>query len=741
MRATLVFLVVALTALSSVARADGGPDDFGYTWTDNLGGSAIYDWIDITNDPDALPLALQDDDVSGALDLGFTFSFYGRAHQQVYVHSNGLLTFGPLDSEAARDMQFQCPLPRPGGVDGAIYFHLRDWDPSGGGTVHVETIGSAPNRSFIVQFTDVPRISRRSGLVDPMTIEVILEETTNAIRIQALETGSREGGDGSIGIEAPDGVAGLSTDVCRVDGTLPDQTAIELHYPAGPVAVLPRARPVYGLAGETLEGDVEVFNTSAADLTATLEISSAWDAVTVPADSLPIAAGDSATLSFQLTVPPDAVPGDSTEATLTVTSSNAVAVSIPAGVQRPSQGAWQVLPSLDPAADGMQVVVTDDAIWTAGGMVLGLFDEVIDVLAKYDMRRNRWLSSQAGDLAPLPDGRRQSAGCVLDGHLYVVGGLDRSAIEGSLVVAAETMIYDIATDTWSEGASLPEPRYLAAAVCDAARGRVLLFGGGGDDLDGDRLPDPTNEILSYDPAADAWSPAGTLATQRLSLAAIAMPDDRIALVGGALDAQGDLLVDLYDEGSGTLSEGPALPRALEGFAAGQLDGQACIAGGVEGFVVSTDWLCLGGDAWIPQADPLPDPEVPAALAGGGVADGRFYVLGGTDGFQQAPNPLLRWPTGPLPEGDGDADADADADTDADADADADTDGDADADTDADADADDAGPGVDAGEGGSAGGAGGCCRVAPGAPSGGGPLLALLALLGVALRSRRQVRTG
>ncbi len=442
-----------------------------------------------------------------------------------------------------------------------------------------------------------------------------------------------------------------------------------------------------------------------------------------------------------MTIPEDAVAGDANLATLSITATDAVTVDVPIGVQRPGEGEWQTLPSLEPAAADMLVAVSEDAIWTVGGMVLGLFDEVIDVLGRYDLHRHEWSTSQDSALAPLPDGRRQSAGCVLGDRLYVIGGLDRSQEAGGLVAAAGTMIYDITANTWSDGAPLPEARYQGAAVCDAARNRIVVLGGIGDDLDGDFVGDAQLDVLAYDPAADAWSPAGTLPEQRIGFALVAGPE-RVLLVGGVSGSFGGgfggfgggfvetARVDEYDLGTGTLSEGVPLPSARSSLVGGWLDGEACVATGVAGSTLATDWLCLGNGTWIPQIDALPEPAVIATPEGGGVAGGRFYVLGGSDGYQQEPNPMWRWPSAPLDVGDGDADADADGDGDGDGDgdSDADADGDGDGDVDADADAD-----ADTGDGGPSGG--GCCRVAPGSPTGAAPLLALAALLVIALRRR------
>ena len=735
-------IALAAAALSSLvlaptpSRADGGPDEFGYTWTDSLTGSAVFAWNDISGDAAAAAWTLDDDDVTEPIDLDFPFFFYGRLVDRVWVHSNGFVTFDELPSEDYFEASFQCPLPQPGGVDGAIYFFLRDWDPSAGGTVHTATIGTAPNRSFVVQFTDVARISRRGGVQDPMTIQLLLDETTNAIRVQTLDAGSRSGGDGVMGIEAPHGVAGLSSAVCRAQDSMPDETAVEFRYPDGEIAVLPRKRPLFGLPGAEVSGSVEVFNLSAAPISTAIAVTSPWEASTEPAGSLDVPAGGSADLTIRVTLPADAVAGDAIAATVELTASDTFVLPVPVGVQRDSQGAWQALPEMTRSSAETLVAVSDDAIWSVGGAVLGLFDEAADVLRRYDLRRHRWTSSQDEDLAPLPDGRRRAAGCVIGDQLHVIGGLDRSTEAGTLVVTDQTFVYDIPTNTWTTGVPLPETRAQGIAICDDARGEIIVLGGigslGGGGFGGFQPADPRDDVQVFDLSTSQWSQAGTMPVSRQGFAAIAWPPDRIVLVGGVAGGRETDLVEVYDLEAQTFSDAPALPSPRNAAVGGLLDAVPCIASGTLGQSLELDWLCLGDGQWIPQIDELPVPAEIAVPEGGGVVDGRFYVLGGTDVFQQTPNPLVRWPSGPLDvgDGDGDSDADADGDSDADGDTDADSDADADGDADGDGDADSDGDGdADAGDG-------GCCRVMPGRPRPGAAVLAAIALGARAVRRRR-----
>ena len=72
--------------LAFVPLATGGPDDFGYTWNDTIS----FNWIDAKTGTDT---GLSGDDNFQQLDIGFPFKFYENTYTQLYVTTNGLVTF------------------------------------------------------------------------------------------------------------------------------------------------------------------------------------------------------------------------------------------------------------------------------------------------------------------------------------------------------------------------------------------------------------------------------------------------------------------------------------------------------------------------------------------------------------------------------------------------------------------------------------------------------------------------
>jgi len=191
-----VFLFAGLWLAKDVqATIWPGPDLLGY------GGSTIaYNFTDISGT--GLPLSLGDDEVSGALPVGFTFNFYGIDYTSAYVSSNGFITFSPgLNSGCCEGQN----IPEVAGPNNLVAGYWTDLYPSGGGTIHYGTTGLPGSRSFIVQFMNIPLI----GGATTATFQIILHEGTNDIEMQFPDSSSNGLQVYVTGIENSDGTAGL----------------------------------------------------------------------------------------------------------------------------------------------------------------------------------------------------------------------------------------------------------------------------------------------------------------------------------------------------------------------------------------------------------------------------------------------------------------------------------------------------------------------------------------------------
>jgi len=149
------------------------------------------------------PLSSNCDDCGDLnIPIGFTFVFFGTAHTTIDISSNGYLTFDDFVADFTND-----PIPSPGAPNNIICPSWDDYNPGVAGEVYYQTLGSAPNRRFVVQWNNVPQF----GNTDSNTFEAILFEGSNCIEFRYLQiTPESPAGDYTIGVENADGTAGLS---------------------------------------------------------------------------------------------------------------------------------------------------------------------------------------------------------------------------------------------------------------------------------------------------------------------------------------------------------------------------------------------------------------------------------------------------------------------------------------------------------------------------------------------------
>ncbi len=153
------------------------------------------------------------DDEAVSRPLPFSFSYYGRSHEEVWINSDGNVTFDrPEASSTTRDLgRFLTGPPR-------IAVLFADMDPSAGGTVQVESSGE----QFRVTWTNVPRFD---------------ENDQNSFAVTLLPGGRIDFVYGRVGGSLTRGVVGLtpgaetsegfiSTDMSEVSGLETGRAAI-----------------------------------------------------------------------------------------------------------------------------------------------------------------------------------------------------------------------------------------------------------------------------------------------------------------------------------------------------------------------------------------------------------------------------------------------------------------------------------------------------------------------------------
>ena len=180
----------AVETAAQAPAASGGPDEFGYTWTDTA-----LNWIDAGGGADTG--ITSNTDGAGPFDIGFPFKFYENTRTQLWVSRYGFVAFS---SDALYNSQ--SPIPSPERPNDVIAPH---WVPSYDGINYVRYLrgGTAPNRWLLVEWND----QRSEG--NHYTFEAVLYENGNIVFQYAAMT-DKGGYCRSSGIEDATGLDGLA---------------------------------------------------------------------------------------------------------------------------------------------------------------------------------------------------------------------------------------------------------------------------------------------------------------------------------------------------------------------------------------------------------------------------------------------------------------------------------------------------------------------------------------------------
>ena len=124
--------------------------------------------------------------------IGFNFTFDGVVQSQCYISPNGFVTFG-TQATATTYLPLSVATPLTGG--GAVSALGMDLISNTDDVVYA-TIGTAPNRTFVVQWSNAVRKASTGNF----NFQIRLNETSNTIQL-------------SYGICAPDGASAVNTQV------------------------------------------------------------------------------------------------------------------------------------------------------------------------------------------------------------------------------------------------------------------------------------------------------------------------------------------------------------------------------------------------------------------------------------------------------------------------------------------------------------------------------------------------
>jgi YVTN family beta-propeller protein len=286
----------------------GGPDQFGYTFKDsNEPGGPVYAWDDISASGVIVTgWTSYDDGYAGPIPIGFSFNYYGTDYTDLYIGTNGFVSFGRGYGTIPGGT-----LPQTSNPNNDIALFGSDlylYNYGGVSKIYYQTLHN-PTR-FVVQFVDLHYCC---GQNTPHTFQVILYPNGDILAQYRMLNGTSTS---YVGIENATGTDGLS-----YGAALADNLAIRYTYPVG-VYLNPASQTQYGPPGGVITHRIRLINRTGGpdSFDLALEPGYAWPTTLSITRTGVLTGGASVDFFAQVAIPPAAAPGDSDQAVITVTS-------------------------------------------------------------------------------------------------------------------------------------------------------------------------------------------------------------------------------------------------------------------------------------------------------------------------------------------------------------------------------------------------------------------------------------
>ncbi len=167
--------------------------------------------VTLSSPTTAFPTAC-DDCVTGQIPIGFSFSFFGTPYTTAVIQSNGIVGFGAFTFTGYSSFS----IPALGTPNNYIAGLFADIDIRYGGTITYQTVGTAPNRRFVVSYNNVVPYNFGVAGTGTASFQIILNENGtfnvaisqlsnnwNAATSDGFITSGAENADGTIAIAVP----------------------------------------------------------------------------------------------------------------------------------------------------------------------------------------------------------------------------------------------------------------------------------------------------------------------------------------------------------------------------------------------------------------------------------------------------------------------------------------------------------------------------------------------------------
>jgi glucose/arabinose dehydrogenase/N-acetylneuraminic acid mutarotase len=248
---------------------------------------------------------------------------------------------------------------------------------------------------------------------------------------------------------------------------------------------------------------------------------------------------------------------------------NSLYIYNPGDPINPNDDSWATGPALPGSGvENPAVVGLNGKLYSFGGSTAP-FSGAVQNSAVFNPSTNNWSS-----LAPMPTARGGASAQVINGDIYVIGGMNDS---GASVDTVE--VYDPETNTWSTTLSMSTRRdNPGAAVID---NKLYVMGGRTRNADGSVADGTLNTMEIYDPLTGLWEVGTSMITGRRTFA-VGTIDDKIQVIGGEAPPGGGSAFNQNEEYDPILEiwrSLPSIPTARHGSAFATIDDVIYVAGG------------------------------------------------------------------------------------------------------------------------------------------------------------------
>ena len=234
-----------------------------------------------------------------------------------------------------------------------------------------------------------------------------------------------------------------------------------------------------------------------------------------------------------------------------------------------ADSSWTTIPLPDTSFRAQHTsCVVDSNLIIIGGVILvgGTLNSTTEMYM-FKPSTGEWILKN-----PMPTDRNNLACALLDGKIYVAGGLHCINNVPDYNGLKTFEIYDIATETWSTLPDMPTYRWGLSAV--AFEGKIYVFGGRG-------LVNRPTSVDVYNPQDSSWTTVSNIPTPRYQLATCVLDSNIYAIDGWYSSGSGPIYdtVEVYNPTTDVWTTGTSMPVSvamLDGYA---LDGKIYMYGG------------------------------------------------------------------------------------------------------------------------------------------------------------------